>query len=552
MTKVGKKGLTVLIAAVLIIAMAAGCTSKKENQNSPETTPPAATSSPAATTSETAEATATPMPQVTLTTIGVSPAGLDPLIDGDMANTLYNKELVKRTGVTLKYTMTTNEDYDTKLNLLISSGDAPDFFSLPSNYPGGPDKALKDGLILDLSKYLDTDLPNLKGLLDSNPEWKKAAMTDSGAIVGLPNIKESKTANIFAGAMLRKDLLDQVNLPVPETIDEWHAVLTAFKNIGVKNPFTALKWFPYYSGDFAGAYGANGPDYGIILDINGKAVYGPIAPGYKDYLTTMNKWYKEGLIDPDFVTLEDWDMLNTKMTSGQSAATVMFLSRIVNFTNEGQKTNPDFQMVAAPHPVLNKGDTPYLGQIDPVVTPLIAVNANSKNIKDILRYWDYRYSPEGILLSNFGIEGESYTLDASGNPQYTDLILNPTENANGWTQAQAMGMYVAVDGNTPTLQLDGYFTQSKLTNEFQKDAVDKWAISSVSTTFPAVTFNDEETEIVKKLTDINTYASEMTAKFILGSEPIANFDKFVERIKSMGIDEVLAADQSALDRYNSR
>jgi len=547
MNKFSKKLLTALVSTVLIVAMLAACSSAK-NENNPVASPAAASTA----TPDSVQATSTPMPQVTLTTIGVSPAGLDPLINGDMANTLYNKELIKRTGVTLKYTMTTNEDYDTKLNLLISSGDAPDFFGMPSNYPGGVDKALQDGLIVDLSKYLDSDLPNLKALLDSNPEWKKAAMTDSGAMIGFPNIKESKAANVFAGAMIRKDLLDKVNLPVPETIEEWHTALTEFKKIGVKNPFTALNWFPYYSGDFAGAFGANGPGYSIILDLNGKPAYGPIVPGYKDYLATMHQWYEEGLIDPDFVTLQDWDVLNTKMTSGQSAATVMFLSRILTYTNEGKKTDPNFEMIAAPHPVLQKGDTPYLGQVDPVVTPLIAVNANSKNLKDVLRYWDYRYSPEGILLSNFGIEGESYTLDASGNPQYTDLILAAPTNSKGWTQAQAMGMYVAVDGNTPTVQLDGYFDQSKLTTDAQKDAVAKWSNEAVSTLYPNVTFNDAELETLKKLTDIETYATEMTAKFILGSEPMDNFDKYVEHVKSMGIDQILAAEQSALDRYNSR
>jgi putative aldouronate transport system substrate-binding protein len=552
MNKFSKKALYLFVSAVLIIAMLAGCTSSKDKSET-ETSPTATTAAGQTTEPEATQApTSTPIPQVTLSTIGIAPPGLDPLINGDSANTEYNKELVKRTGVTLKYTMTTNEDYDTKLNLMISSGDVPDFFGVPSTYPGGAAKALQDGLILDLSKYLDTDLPNLKKLLDSNPEWKKGAMTDSGAILGFPNIKESKAANVFTGAMIRKDLLDKVNLPVPETIDEWHTMLTAFKKIGVKNPFTSLSWFPYYSGDFAGAYVSNGPGYSVIIGPDGKPMYGPIASGYKDYLTTMHQWYKEGLIDPDFITLQDWDVLNTKITSGQSAATVMFLSRIVSYTAEGKKKDPNFQMVAAPHPVLKKGDIPYLGQIDPIVTPLIAVSAKSKNIHDVLRYWDYRYSEEGTLLSNFGIEGESYTLDASGKPHYSDLILATPTNAKGWTQQQALGMYVAVDGNTPTLQLDAYFDQTKLTNEFQKDAVKKWSNEQVSSLYPNVTPNDAETETIKKITDIDTYAIEMTAKFILGSEPIANFDKYVEHVKSMGIEQVIAAQQSALDRYNKR
>ena len=59
-------------------------------------------------------------------------------------------------------------DYDTKLNLLIASGDLPDIFALPSNYAGGVDKAFKDGLIADIGQYWN-DAPALKKVLESNP-----------------------------------------------------------------------------------------------------------------------------------------------------------------------------------------------------------------------------------------------------------------------------------------------------------------------------------------------------------------------------------------------
>ena len=38
---------------------------------------------------------------------------------------------------------------------------------------------------------------------------------------------------------------------------------------------------------------------------NGVVKYGPIQPGFKEYLTLMNKWYGMGLIDKDFPTRDD-------------------------------------------------------------------------------------------------------------------------------------------------------------------------------------------------------------------------------------------------------
>ena len=54
------------------------------------------------------------------------------------------------------------------------------------------------------------------------------------------------------------------------------------------------------------------------------------------------------------------------------------------------------------------------------------------------------------------------------------------------------------------------------------------------------------------MTDINTYRTEMTYKFITGQESLDNFDAFVEQIKSQDIEDAIEIQQAALDRYNAR
>ena len=51
---------------------------------------------------------------------------------------------------------------------------------------------------------------------------------------------------------------------------------------------------------------------------------------------------------------------------------------------------------------------------------------------------------------------------------------------------------------------------------------------------------------------IKTYTDEMTVRFIMGLEPLENYDAFVEQLHTLGIDEVLASRQSAYDRYMER
>jgi putative aldouronate transport system substrate-binding protein len=44
----------------------------------------------------------------------------------------------------------------------------------------------------------------------------------------------------------------------------------------------------------------------------------------------------------------------------------------------------------------------------------------------------------------------------------------------------------------------------------------------------------------------------MTTKLIVGTEPLANYDTFLETIKGMNIARAVELQQAALDRYNAR
>ena len=49
--------------------------------------------------------------------------------------------------------------------------------------------------------------------------------------------------------------------------------------------------------------------------------FGPMQPAYKDFLAQMNEWYEAGLLDADFMSLDN-SMIQTNMLSGVAGATV--------------------------------------------------------------------------------------------------------------------------------------------------------------------------------------------------------------------------------------
>ena len=68
--------------------------------------------------------------------------------------------------------------------------------------------------------------------------------------------------------------------------------------------------------------------------------------------------------------------------------------------------------------------------------------------------------------------------------------------------------------------------------------------------FPMLQPTKEESDtLARLLTDIVTYRLEMFGKFINGTEPLSNFDKFVSQCKKLGIDEVIKVRQQQYDRY---
>jgi len=70
---------------------------------------------------------------------------------------------------------------------------------------------------------------------------------------------------------------------------------------------------------------------------------------------------------------------------------------------------------------------------------------------------------------------------------------------------------------------------------------------------PPITLSpDEGNESARIMNDVNTYRDEMVAKFIMGTEPLSNYDAFINTIKGMGLDRAIQLQQDALDRYYAR
>jgi putative aldouronate transport system substrate-binding protein len=539
-----KKGLTAMMAAGTALAVAlTGCSGS--NGTTKDTSTPAPTG--AAEAPKDGKIVSSPLTLSYYVTGSTSP-GVKTY--NDMA---AYQETEKKTGIHIDFQHPATGQEKNQFNLLMASGNYPDAIEWGwDDYPGGGLAAMNNGVIIPLNDYIAKYAPNLTKLLSDNPEIKKAISTDDGRIYAFPFLRSDPYLRTYQGLGIRQDWLDKVGLTMPTTIDEWHTVLKAFKESDPNGngkadeiPLLINKdTMMNFSNLFLNAWGISAR---FNLD-GGKVVYGPIQPKYKEFLQTMRNWYKEGLIDRDYAGT-DAKQKDAKWTGELIGASELAVGGgIGKYTTAMSSKNPKFNLVGAPYPVMNKGDKPVLGQVTPIFNSVgTAITKNNKHVVETVKWLDYKYGKEGSMLFNFGIEGKSYTLK-DGYPTYTDEIM---KNPDGLSFAAALGRY-AVPFGGPFVQ-DKRYQEQNASLPQQRNALKTWMDVKNDGWLPPLSFtNEESTRIAAVMTDITTYRDEMFDKFVMGAEPIENFDKYVKTIQGMGIQEVIDIQGAAYQRYLKR
>jgi putative aldouronate transport system substrate-binding protein len=542
----GKKGLLTMLAAMTALTVSLSACSGGNHSTEPEAAP---SGTNAAETPADGKIVSSPL---TLSYFVQGSGSAAPGIKTHNDVAAY-QETEKKTGIHIDFQHPAIGQEKNQFNLLMSSGSYPDIIEWGWNdYPGGGVGAMNSGVIIPLNDYIDKYAPNLSKLLADNPEIKKVISTDDGRIYAFPFLRADPYLRTYFGLGLRKDWLDKLGLQVPTTIDEWHTVLKALKE-GDPNGNGKADEIPLlirkdtmlnFSNVFLNAWGISSR---FNLQ-DGKVIYGTVQPEFKAFLTTMRDWYAEGLIDRDYAATDD-KQKDAKWTGELLASSELAVGGgIGKYTTAMTGKDPDFNLIGAPYPTLKKGDKPVLGQIEPIFNSVgAAITSSNKHIEETVKWLDYKYGEEGGMLFNFGIEGKSYEMK-DGFPTYTDDIM---KNPDGLSFATALGRY-AIPFGGPFVQ-DKRYQEQNASLPQQKEALSTWMSVDNDNWLPPLSLtNDESARLAAIMTDVTTYRDEMFDKFVMGIEPIDNFDTFVKTIEGMGIQEAIAIQQAAYDRYLKR
>lgn len=541
-----KAFMAMVLVVVLVLALFSGCGGSSKD-NAAQTENQQSTSTEA---TGSAKATSEPIKLTYWSDLG---AGKGQGAMKTLAENVVWQKIQELKGIQIEFQHPPIDSADEQFNLIIASRNYPDLIEYNwTNVAGGPVSLLNDNVIIPLNDHIAKNAPNLTKFYAENEEIRKEQELDDGTYYCFPSVYGDLTVRSSGGPIIRMDWLKKLGREIPTTIDEWTEMLRAVKgkDLNGNGEDDEIPFFFARSDidDIPAISSAYGVTTGFLQD-NGKVFYSPIEPAYKDFLTLMNQWYKEGLMDPESLVAKS-QLKTEKYTSNRVFAIPGYMGgAITTYTNIMKDKVPDLEMMPVPYPTLKKGDTPLLSTREYSFNGSgVAITTSCKHVAEAVDMLDYGYGEEGHMLMNFGIEGQSYTM-VDGKPTYTDLIL---KNPDGLSNLQAMAKYCYWQSSAPCVKYSDVVNQRDRLPA-QIEGRKYWMAAKNDRMLPFVTPSSEESkELASIMTDIQTYTDEMFDQFVSGKTPLSEFDAYVKRIKGMGIDRAIEITQAQVDRYSKR
>jgi len=446
-------------------------------------------------------------------------------------------------------------DWNTKMSLMLATNQVPDIMQVSGSAIA--DYA-KPSVLHPIRALAEEYAPNIKKYNEANSYVKR--FVQSGELYLL--LRDGYNKRVVAPMpMVRKDLLEKLDLPAPDDFDQLYEVLKEFKKYnpdaicwgarrGLKR-FLMINAYPMGSGMGAWKTGVDIPYYDKDVD-GGKWLYGPIHPEFRDVLDYFARLYKEGLLDPDITTTND-DQLYERYTSDRAIFIWENMTFPVRWNKALREKNPEATW--GPIPVLRgkKGrrQNNYNGPSGGYV-----IGAGCKHPDRVIQLYNFQISPEGLDLTNWGIEDVHYTLKGSRPDVIEDYTLEGIGKAMPGEMREIVPGVFEKYAKTPDPyrkfqsdvglgQLDWVMLYDQTVHYIwdEPGEADAWYELTAKdpglhdTTF-APPFNADEAERLKDIqADVDAIVNPALERVVLGQMSLSEYDKAVQDMINAGAEE---------------
>ena len=359
----------------------------------------------------------------------------------------YLPTVEKYTNVHLQVDWRTDADWNTQIATALAGGvDSLPYLIRPGTY--GVTALANEGAIIPLDDYLDL-IPNIVAAVgeDRFADWKAA----DGHFYTIPTIVNVPGSQSTA---VRKDWLDKLNMDVPTTWEEWKAYWYGVRDNDMNGNGDTTDEIPLVletgsNGErslhaLLNAFGikaSSDAQFCVLDDGTYTMVYEH--PRYREFLTEVQQLYADKIIDQEFATRYLADVYNTM--SGDLAGTVFIWAEQCAVHSETLQANGvENGLYLTCAPIAGPYGDQWLQKRAGVTGNWCITEkaAQDGKVEDILKFWNWMFSDEGVMLYNYGIEGYTYTM-VDGK-----AILNPEITASGFNDYRTLGMeFEPIGGN---------------------------------------------------------------------------------------------------------
>ncbi len=434
-----------------------------------------------------------------------------------------------------------DSDYSTKLSTMIGTDSLPDVVEIDASTAK---MIAASGMILNLSEYAES-MPDYLALMEDE---ERAINTETykyeGDLYGF-QILEDYRIGIAPLVVIRMDLLEEYGIETPTS---WEALYDAMLTMKQKDPdnyiFSTRNGISYLLGNIAysmgaGGYGATQSEYPVYYEPTvDKYVYGPGKAEFKNAVQYLAKAYGDELLHPDY-NIMDRTMVTSYLTSGK-------LSMVIDNTTFTNSYNEAIREIY-PQALFDMLDPLTFGEDAPArqVTfskdwgQFSAINSKVERGEDMVKFFNWLYTEEGELLTNYGIEGETYEME-NGEPVWLDSVCEIGDfaaiRANYGLGTWYIARYITEKTNMDLLKYLGEKTGDVPVNIAQSERIQKLKEDGVLVhvpSFPSLTV--EETERVTTLiTNLNSVFLQEIDKFITGQKSMDEWETFAGELMDMG------------------
>ena len=455
------------------------------------------------------------------------------------------KKVEEMTNIHFEYELAEPSTYVEKKNLALASGEYPDVImreiSINDEETYGP-----QGVFQNLKPLIEQYAPNLTKRLQEHPDMKAAITAIDGNIYALPYYMQTSTLNPHL-CFFNTKWLENTGMSMPATTDDLYELLKAFKEKdanGNGDPNDEIPWSGAGLGSlngfilpaFTGLSG--GPTFDIKDD---KVVFTPMLPEFKEYLAYINKLYKDGLIDPEMLTQTSQQSL----AKSKSGVVGIYNASPTNLPPETTDLQDCLEPLTSPF-----NNEKVVKAYAPIYTGRGVITDKCKYPEAMMRWFDLWYAKEEESIE--GLNGNTLFVGLENvHWEYADQDKKTYRFIDPITSFSDINKSITVNMHMPSyLNFLAYPSDFPLM-EMKVKAVQTRQEPYMKPFFPGnVRYTKEEHERATLLeTDINNYVEQMIAKFLVGDEPIENFDKYISTLESMNIGELLKIKQDVYDRW---